>query len=145
MRGAERRRSSPSACPATGAGSRASRGSRAEGKAISDGFHTLTIGLAVKGAPEAIDWYKRALGATELMRMMSPDGKLVMHAELKFGDSMLFLHDEMPDRKVAWPKGKEQPLPQLPRGRPARVHPERGCPELSGRVILSVCESNLES
>jgi uncharacterized glyoxalase superfamily protein PhnB len=51
----------------------------------------------VKGAAAAIDFYKRAFGAREQMRMAGPDGK-VMHAELRFGDSVVFLGDEMPDQ-----------------------------------------------
>ena len=45
----------------------------------------------------AIDFYRRAFGAEELGRMNGPDGKTVMHAELKIGDSMLMLSDEFPD------------------------------------------------
>lgn len=63
--------------------------------AIPHGYHTVTPQLTVSGAAEAIDFYKRAFGAKELMRMPSPDGK-VMHAELKIGDSVVFVVDEFP-------------------------------------------------
>jgi uncharacterized glyoxalase superfamily protein PhnB len=82
-------------------------------KPIPEGYHTLTPGLAVKNAVEAIAWYQRALGARELARMPSPDGKLITHAELKLGDSILFLSDVMPGQTVAWPKGKEMPTVSL--------------------------------
>lgn len=63
---------------------------------IPQGYRTVTPQLTVRGAAEAINFYKRAFGARELMRMASPDGK-VMHAELKVGDSVVFLGDEFPD------------------------------------------------
>ena len=65
-------------------------------KPIPDGYHTVTPYLIVRNADQAIDFYKRAFGARELMRMPGPDGK-VMHAELKIGDSIFFLSDESLD------------------------------------------------
>ena len=61
---------------------------------IPEGFHTVTPGLVVKGAEKAIDFYKKALGAQELVRMPAPDGKL-LHVELKIGDSVVFLSEEV--------------------------------------------------
>jgi PhnB protein len=63
---------------------------------IPQGFHTVTPGLTLKGCAAALDFYRRALGAEEIVRMMSPDGKAVMHAEIRVGDSILMLNDEMP-------------------------------------------------
>ena len=60
------------------------------------GYHTVTPALAIKGAAEAIEFYKRAFNATELHRMAMPDGT-VMHAEIKIGDSAIMLSDEFPD------------------------------------------------
>jgi PhnB protein len=65
-------------------------------KAIPDGYRTLTPYLVVKGADKAIEFYKKAFGAEEICRMPGPDGKSVMHAELRIGDSMLMLSDEFP-------------------------------------------------
>jgi len=65
-------------------------------KAIPEGFHTITPHMSVRGAGRAIDFYKKAFGAEEVTRMMGPDGRTVMHAELKIGDSRFFLGDEMP-------------------------------------------------
>ena len=62
---------------------------------IPPGFHTVTASLTVSNAAEAIEFYKNALGAEEIMRMAGPDGK-IGHAELKIGDSIIFLNDEMP-------------------------------------------------
>jgi PhnB protein len=62
---------------------------------IPQGFHTVTPSLIVRNAAEAIDFYKKALGAEEIMRMTGPDGK-IGHAELKIGDSIIFLSDENP-------------------------------------------------
>jgi len=64
-------------------------------KPIPEGFHSIQPGLVVRDAAKAIDFYKKALGAQELVRMPGPDGK-IMHAELKIGDSVIFLSEEMP-------------------------------------------------
>ena len=61
---------------------------------IPEGYHTLTPYLIIKNAAEAIDFYKKAFGAEELFRMPGPDGKSVMHAELRIGDSPLMLAEE---------------------------------------------------
>jgi uncharacterized glyoxalase superfamily protein PhnB len=63
---------------------------------IPEGYHTATPGLCVRGAASAIEFYKKAFNATELMRMPGPEGK-VMHAEIKIGDSVIFISDEFPD------------------------------------------------
>jgi PhnB protein len=65
-------------------------------KPIPQGFHTVTPYITVKGAAQAIDFYKRAFGAEEVERIPGPDGKSVMHAEVKIGDSIVMLSDELP-------------------------------------------------
>ncbi len=65
-------------------------------RAIPEGFGTLTPHLVVRGAAKAIDFYKKAFGAEEVMRMPTPDGQYIIHATVKIGDSMLMLCDEMP-------------------------------------------------
>jgi len=65
-------------------------------KPIPDGFHTITPHLVVSDAAKAIEFYKKALGAQENGRIMAPDGKAVMHAQLKIGSSMLMLASEFP-------------------------------------------------
>ncbi len=67
-------------------------------KPIPDGYHTITPGLCVRGAVQAIDFYKRAFGAKERMRLITPDGKTVVHAELEIGDSLFMLGEEDPAR-----------------------------------------------
>jgi PhnB protein len=70
------------------------------GHPIPAGQHTITPHLVIKGAAEAIEFYKKAFGAKELSRMPFPnkDGSMKLgHAELKFGDSSLFLADEFPE------------------------------------------------
>lgn len=64
-------------------------------KKIPEGFHTITPSLIVNGAAEAIELYKKALGATEDYRMNGPDGK-VAHACLTVGNSKVFLADANP-------------------------------------------------
>jgi PhnB protein len=65
-------------------------------KPIPDGYRTATPYLIVKGAAEAIEFYKRAFGATELLRMADPKGR-VGHAEIRIGDSVIMLADEYPE------------------------------------------------
>ena len=65
-------------------------------KPIPDGFHTVTPHLCIRGAADAIEFYKKAFGAEEIMRMPCPDGKSLMHAEIQIGDSRIMLADEMP-------------------------------------------------
>ena len=64
-------------------------------KAIPDGYHTVTACLTLKDGAAAIDFYQRAFGAREIMRVASPDGK-IMHAEIQVGDSRIMLADEYP-------------------------------------------------
>ena len=71
---------------------------------IPPGFHSLTPSIIVKDADAAIAEYKRAFGAEDVMCLRSPSGG-VMHAELKFGDSLLMLSGEWPDH------GMKAPLP----------------------------------
>lgn len=63
---------------------------------IPKGFHTITPCLMVRGADRAIEFYKKAFGAELLDRMTGPDGRSVVHAQLRIGDSFLFLGDEIP-------------------------------------------------
>ncbi len=65
-------------------------------KPIPEGYHSVTPYLIIKGASAAIDFYKKAFGATELFRMPDPSGKGVAHAEIKIGDSPIMLADEQP-------------------------------------------------
>ncbi len=67
---------------------------------IPEGFHTVTPQLIFDNAAQAIDWYKKALGAEEKSRAVGPDGK-VMHAELQIGDSHIMLNDAMGGAKSA--------------------------------------------
>ena len=73
-------------------------------KPIPEGYHAITPYITVKDGNRAIEFYKRAFGAEEIMRMPRPDGRGIMHAELKIGDSRLFLGDEMPDGKCRSPE-----------------------------------------
>lgn len=72
-------------------------------KPIPEGYHTATPYLIIKGAADAIEFYKKAFGATELFRFPAPDGK-IGHAEIKIGDSPIMLADEYPDMGYKGPK-----------------------------------------
>jgi uncharacterized glyoxalase superfamily protein PhnB len=74
-------------------------------KPIPDGFHTLTPHITVSDAAKAIDFYRNAFGAQETERHVAPDGKAVMHAQLKVGNSMLMLANEFPPMCVS-PKAR---------------------------------------
>jgi PhnB protein len=65
-------------------------------KPIPDGYHTVTPYLIVKDAAGALEFYKKAFGAKELMRLAGPGGK-IGHAEVKVGDSPIMLADEHPE------------------------------------------------
>ena len=71
--------------------------------AIPKGHHTVTPSIFVAGAAKAIDFYKKALGAEELMRFPAPDGT-IMHAQIRIGDSIIMLGDEMPEGGGKSPK-----------------------------------------
>ena len=63
---------------------------------IPEGQHSITPYLVVRGASQAIDFYKKAFGAVDKGRMPGPDGKSIVHAEIKIGDSFFYLSDEFP-------------------------------------------------
>ena len=69
-------------------------------KAVPEGHHTVTPHLIMDNAAKALDWYKKALGAQEVARAAGPDGK-IMHAEIRIGDSLIMLNDEMGGAKSA--------------------------------------------
>jgi PhnB protein len=69
-------------------------------KAVPEGHHTVTPHLVMDNAAKALDWYTRALGAEEVARAVGPDGK-IMHAEIRIGDSLIMLNDEMGGAKSA--------------------------------------------
>jgi PhnB protein len=66
------------------------------------GYHTATPYLIVKGAGKALDYYKKAFGAEEIMRFAMPDGQ-IGHAEIKIGDSQIMLADESPEMGISSP------------------------------------------
>src|SRR5258708_26226596 len=70
---------------------------------VPKGYHTVTPYLVVKDAVRAIDYYQHAFGAKEMVRMNGPNG-VVTHAELKIGDSMIMLSDEMAGTGARSPK-----------------------------------------
>jgi PhnB protein len=72
-------------------------------KPVPDGYHTVTPYLYVKGAANAIDFYKKAFGAEEIMRFPAPDGRLA-HAEIRIGDSPIMLADEHPEMNAIGPQ-----------------------------------------
>ena len=65
-------------------------------KPIPDGHHTVAPYLAIKNAVSALEFYKKAFGATETYKLIVPDGRLG-HAEIRLGDSLIMLSDEFPE------------------------------------------------
>jgi PhnB protein len=72
-------------------------------KPVPDGYSTVTPYLIISDAAAAIEFYKKAFGATERMRLAAPDGK-VGHAEIQIGDSPIMLADEFPEMGARSPQ-----------------------------------------
>jgi PhnB protein len=64
---------------------------------VPEGLHTITPALAIDGCAEAIEFYKTAFGAVELMRAPDPSGKKIWHAMMRIGNSSFFLNDVFPE------------------------------------------------
>lgn len=77
----------------------------AKAKPVPDGFRTVTPHLICAGAADAIEFYKKAFGATEMFRLPAPDGRL-MHASVMIGDSMVMLVDEMKEMNALGPNAR---------------------------------------
>ncbi|MEK7952300.1 VOC family protein [Luteolibacter soli] len=73
-------------------------------QAVPEGMHTITPHLVCAGAVKAMEFYKKAFGATELMKLEAPDGRL-MHGRVQIGDSILMLFDEMQECGAVSPIG----------------------------------------
>ena len=71
--------------------------------AVPAGYHTVTPTLTVLNGAEAIEFYKKAFGAEEVMRVPGPDGKGIMHAEIRIGSSRIMLGDESPAMRCLAP------------------------------------------
>jgi len=101
--------------PARKSAARSSRGRSARAAAprgapgAPAGRHTVTPQLTLREAARAIDFYKQAFGAKELMRMPAPDGRAIWHAEIQIGDSVVFLNDEMPQSPTTAPSPTNKP------------------------------------
>jgi PhnB protein len=78
-------------------------------KPIPEGFHSLTPNLVFQNAAGAIDFYKKVFGATEKVRMPGPEGK-VLHAELKVGDSTIFVNDAIGPIAATAAPGASNPM-----------------------------------
>lgn len=65
---------------------------------VPEGYHTVTAHLMLDDAAQAMEWYKKAFGATEKGRHLGPDGK-IMHAVLSIGNSLVIMNDVMPGQK----------------------------------------------
>ena len=81
---------------------------------VPEGYFTVTPYLIIKDAVSALDFYKRAFDATELLCIKDADGK-IRHAEIQIGDSPVMIVEEFPE----YP---EMPSPQSLGGSPAHIH-----------------------
>lgn len=63
---------------------------------VPQGYHTVTPNLVVEDAGEALTFYRKAFGADETVRMPGPNGR-IMHAEMRIGDSVFMIGEQMPD------------------------------------------------
>jgi len=73
-------------------------------KIIPEGYHSINSYLVVRNAAKAIDFYKKAFNAEERFRMHGPDGRTIMHADLKIGDSIFMLTEESTEMKTLSPE-----------------------------------------
>jgi PhnB protein len=73
-------------------------------KPIPEGYHSVTPYLSIDGAAEALRWYEKAFGATEVLRL--PMGDKIGHAEIRIGDSFVMMADEWPDMGLLGPKSR---------------------------------------
>ena len=73
-------------------------------KAIPDGFRSITPHIVVKDGAAAIEFYKKAFGAEEVMTIKGPDGKSLMHGEIRIGDSIVMLAGEWPGAATQSPE-----------------------------------------
>jgi uncharacterized glyoxalase superfamily protein PhnB len=89
--------------PASKAAKRSAPAAPPASPKLPKGMRSVTPHLVCAGAAEAIEFYRKAFGAVENMRMPGPDGK-IMHASIRIGDSAIMLVDEMPDWSVFSPK-----------------------------------------
>jgi len=87
--------------------------SKKKARPIPKGYHTITPGIAVRNAGQAIEFYKKAFGAKEKTRMPGPDGK-IMHAEMMIGDSHIMVGEENPQMN--------NPSPQSLNGSPVGLY-----------------------
>ncbi|MEC4848497.1 MAG: VOC family protein [Nitrosarchaeum sp.] len=78
-------------------------------KPIPDGYHSVTPTLTIRGASDAIEFYKKAFNAKEVYRFPGSDGKSIIHAEIRIGDSAIMLCDEMPEMGCLSPKSTGGP------------------------------------
>ena len=86
-------------------------------KPIPEGCEGLIPHLVVNDGAAAIDFYKKALGAEELFRMPAPDGKKLMHAEIRVGGKVIFLCDDFPEMC-----GGKSRTPKSLGGSPVPIH-----------------------
>ena len=82
---------------------RAKRPATRRASPIPKGLHTVTANLVLQDTAKAIEFYKQAFGAKEITRMPGPDGRGIMHAQVKIGDSSIFMNDEQPQSTLRAP------------------------------------------
>jgi PhnB protein len=95
--------------------------------ATPDGMHSITPHLVCAGAADAIEYYKKAFGAEEYMRLPGPKGKLI-HASVRIGDSIVMLVDEFPEWGSSGPKSLK--------GSPVTIH--LNVPDVDATVAQAV-------
>jgi PhnB protein len=91
--------------PAAGKRAKKPAASRRKVAPIPAGYHAVTPYLAIRGAAEALEFYRRAFGAKEIMRMPGPKGD-IGHAEIRIGDSRIMLADEYPEIRFLSPPAR---------------------------------------
>ena len=111
-------------------------------KPIPDGYHSITPQLTLDNAAQAIDWYKKALGARQRLRLDGPGGT-VAHCELGFGDAVLMLGSPMPLRRSELPFPTNTPVASVRAGAERTNTPSADAPFASTMPVIPVCPAGI--
>lgn len=96
---------------------------------------TIFPHLVIDGAAAALEFYKKALGATEVVRIPSEDGKRLMHAAIQVGSAQIYLRDDFPDFREQCGNGQVLP-PKLLNGTAVSIHVQvPNCDEAMKRMV----------
>lgn len=104
---------------------------------VPKGMHSITPNLVLRDCARAITFYQHAFGAKEVRRMTSPDGRSVWHAELRIGDSVVYVNDEMPGSQAV------APTPEHPAAMSIQLYVE-DCDTVFAKALAAGARSSMK-